>query len=102
MAWRGGVRERQPDMQWGKASLRPGAYQRKTKHESGEAGRNAARPHCGKSIAARGPGEQAEGEQQRHGPQSRHNNIDESGPCIVRLLMMRHHERPGGKRHELP
>src|SRR5581483_9797061 len=53
-------------------------------------------------VVAVVPGEQAEGEKQRQRAQARHQQIDVSGAEVLRLLVMRHHQRPGAKRHELP
>ena len=47
-------------------------------------------------------GEQTEGEEQRQRAEARHQQINVAGPRVLRLLMMRDDQRPGGERHELP
>ena len=53
-------------------------------------------------IAALRAGQQAKTQQQRQAAEGRHDQIDEAGPGVAFLLMVRHHQRPGGQRHQLP
>ena len=59
-------------------------------------------PHRIERIAALRARQQAETEQQRQAAEGRHDQIDEAGPRVSFLAMMRHHQRPGGQRHQLP
>ena len=86
VARRGRMGERQPDMQRHEAGLRAGAEQHQTEHERGERRR---RDGCSRiaveGVAAVGPGEQAEGEQQRERAEARHDQIDVAGAHILAL-----------------
>ena len=55
-----------------------------------------------KGVAAVGPGEQAEGEQQRQRAEARHDDIDVARAQVLAQPVVRHHQRPGRQRHELP
>ena len=58
------------------------------------------RAHRGEVVAA--ACKQAEGEQQRHCPEARHDEIDVTGASVVPDPVVGHHQRPGAERHELP
>ena len=58
--------------------------------------------HRREAIAAGGAREKAEGEQQRHRPKARHEQIDIAGTGVFGIAMMGHDQRPGGERHGLP
>ena len=102
MARGGGMGERQPDVQRNEAGFRSRADQRENEDEAGEPGRRRSRAHRGETVIARGPREQAEGKQQHHRAEARHQQIDEAGVPVFLLVMMRDDKRPGGERHELP
>ena len=55
-----------------------------------------------KDVAPVRPGKEREGEKETQGPEARHDEVDVAGAQVLRLLVMRHDERPGGERHELP
>jgi hypothetical protein len=57
---------------------------------------------CVEGVGAVGPGKQAEGEQKREGAEARHHQIDIARAQILAHVIMRHHQRPGRQRHELP
>ena len=53
-------------------------------------------------VGAIGPGEQAEGEQQRERAEARHHQIDVTGAHVLLDLIVRHDQCPRRERHELP
>ena len=53
-------------------------------------------------VGAVGPGKEAEGEQKREGAEARHHQIDIARAQILAHMIVRHHQRPGRQRHELP
>jgi hypothetical protein len=55
-----------------------------------------------KRVVAVAAGEQAESEQQGHRAEAGHQQINVAGADVLRFFVMRHHQRPGGERHELP
>ena len=56
----------------------------------------------GEIVVAGGTGQQAERQQQRQRAEARHHQIDVAGLGVAGFAMMRHHQRPGRQRHELP
>ena len=102
VARRGGMRQRQPDVQRHQAGLRSGADQRQHQHERGDARRRVRGAHRGEGVAAGGAGQQAEAQQQRQAGEARHHEIDVAGAGVAALAVVRHHQRPGGERHQLP
>jgi len=96
------MRQRQPDMQRHEAGFRSGTEQREAKYKRGDRGgwrRGADRLE---RVAAVCASKRAECEQQRDRADARHHQIDVAGLDVVGIAMMRHHERAGGERHELP
>ena len=100
VAGRGRVGERQPDMQRHQARLRAGAEEDQDQDQSGERGGRAA--HLGERVSAAAAGEQSEGEQQAERAEARHDDVDVAGAPVLGIAVMRHHQRPGRQRHELP
>jgi hypothetical protein len=45
-------------------------------------------------IPPDGPGEQPERHQQRERPETRHEQINETRPSVLGVMMVRHDERP--------
>ena len=84
VARRGRMGERQPDVQRHEAGLRAGAEQRQAPAPApASAGDGVRGAHGGEGVAAVGPGEQAEGEQQRERAEARHDEIDVAGARVV-------------------
>ena len=102
MARRRWVGERQPGMQRHEASLRAGADQHKNENERDKRWRVLAVADRVEGESSVWPGEQSEGEQKRERAEARHDEIDIARAQILTHLIMRHHQRPGGERHELP
>ena len=103
MARRRRMRERQPDMQRHEPGLGAGAEQRENEDKrAGKPGRGMGCADRVERVAAIGPGEQAEGEQQRERAEARHDQVDVARANVAALAMMRHDQRPRGERHELP
>ena len=102
VARRGGMRERQPGVQRHDAGLRSGADQRQHQRQRGDARRRMHRAHRGEGVAAGRAGEQAEAQQQRQAGEARHDDVDVAGMRVAALAMVRHHQRPGGERHQFP
>ena len=96
------VGERQPGMQRHETRLRAGADQHKNENERDERWRVLALADRIEGESPVRPGEQAEGEQKRERAEARHDQIDIARAQILAHLIMRHHQRPGGERHELP
>ena len=96
------MRERQPDMQRHQAGLGAGADQRQDQDQCGERCRGMRGAHRVETVAAVGTGEQAECQEQRERAETRHHQIDVAGVHIVAFAMVRHDQRPGRQRHELP
>ena len=94
--------ERQPDVQRHEAGLGAGAEQRQGQDQGREARRQAGAPDRLEGIAAARSGEQAESEQKRERAEARHDEVDVAGLRVALLVMVRHHQRPGRERHELP
>ena len=57
---------------------------------------------CSEGVVAVRTGEQAETQQQARRAEARHDQVDKAGAHILGHAMVRHHQRPGSKRHELP
>ena len=96
------VGKRQPGMQRHETRLRAGADQHKNENECDERWRVLALADRIEDESPVRPGEQAEGEQKREGAEARHDQIDIARAQILAHLIVRHHQRPGGERHELP
>ena len=75
VAGRGGMGEREPDVQWHQPSLRAGTQQDQDQDQSGQTrGRTA---HLGKRVTAASAGEQSEREQRSTSvPKARHDDVD--------------------------
>ena len=102
MARRGGMRERQPGVQRHDAGLRSGADQRKHQGECGDARCRVRGTHRVEAVAAGWSGQQAEAQQQGEAGEACHDDVDVAGVRIAGFAMVRHHQRPGGERHQLP
>jgi hypothetical protein len=94
--------EREPDVQRHEAGLRSGAEQHQDQHEGCRIGRVCGGADGGKAVIACRSREQAERQQQRQRAEAGHHQIDVARSGIAGLAMMRHHQRPGRQRHELP
>jgi hypothetical protein len=84
------------------AGLRSGPDQRQYKAERGDRSQWLRRAHRIEGVAARCTGKQAEAQQQRQPREARHDDVDIPGLRSASLPMMRHHQRPGNERHQLP
>ena len=102
VARRGGMGERQPDVERIQAGLGARARQRQREDDAGQRRRRDVSAHRRERIAARRTGQQREGEQQRQRAEARHDNVDEPGPRVAGVAVARHDQRPRGERHELP
>ena len=56
----------------------------------------------GEGVAAAAAGKQAECQQQRQRAEARHDDVDVAGAPVLGIAVVRHHQRPGRQRHELP
>ena len=102
VARRGGMGERQPDMQRHQAGLGAGAEQHQNQHQCRRIGRMLRGANGCKSVVSRRSRQQAEREQQRERAEACHHQIDVTGPGVAPFAMMRHDKRPRRQRHELP
>ena len=103
MARRGRVGQRQPHVQGHQAGLGSGSDQGQHQDGGGQAGRmGRCRADGIEAVTAGRAGQQAEGQQQRQGAEAGHQQVDVPRPGVVALLVVRHHQRPRGERHELP
>ena len=96
------VRQRQPNVQRRDPGFRPGPQQHQRQDHRRHHRRACARPDRVKPVSAIRPGQQPEGQQQGHGAETRHRQID-----IARLLgglgaVIGQHQRPRQQRHHLP
>ena len=98
----GGMRKRQPDMQGHDPGFGAGADQRERENGACDSRRRHRAADALERVAARGAGEQAEGKQQRERAETCHEQVQIAGSGIAGPAMVRHHQRPGRKRHELP
>ena len=94
------VGQRQPHVQRHQSGLGPGADQHEDQDDAGEGRRGG--PDLGEGIAATTAGEQAEGQQQRERAEARHDDVDVTCAPVLGIGVVRHHQRPGRQRHELP
>ena len=102
VARRGRMGERQPDVQRHQSCFRSGAGENKQKHQAGREGVGTARADCFEGVAAVRAREQAKGQQQSERAAGRHQKIHVAGADVLRMAMVRQHQRPGRQRHELP
>ena len=89
-------------MQRHDAGLGAGSDQREDERQRAERRRRMRGAHLRESVEAVRAGQEAEGEQQRERAEARHHQIDVAGAHVFRDARVRHHQRPGGERHELP
>ena len=80
VAGRGGMRQRQPDMQRHEAGLRSGADQRQHQHQRGDPGGRVRGAHRVERVAAGGAGQQAEARAAAPGRRTP-PSADRSGPA---------------------
>ena len=102
MAGRRRMGQRQPDVQRHEAGLGAGAEHDQGQHDAARHGRRVARADRGEIVAALGPGQHAEGEQQRQRAEAGHRQVDVARARIVGVLVMGHDQRPRRERHEFP
>ena len=98
----GRMRERQPDVQRHEACLGAGADQREDQNGGRERGRGLGSTDVIKGIATVWSCQQPEGKQQGNGPEACHDQVEVACPHVVDDAVMRHDQRPGRQRHELP
>ena len=60
------------------------------------------RTHRSETIVAGGRGQQTKAQQQGEARKARHDDIHEASVRVAGLAMVRHHQRPGGQRHQFP
>ena len=94
--------ERQPGVQRNQAALRAAADERGRQHQGGDHRLGRMGADGVEGIAAGRPGEAAEGEQQRHRADRRHDEIEMAGAPAFRVGVAGHDQRPRGERHQLP
>jgi hypothetical protein len=102
VAGSGGMSKRQPDMERNQARFRAGTQEHENQNQCNDEVGVAIDSDVGEAIAAARTGEEAEGEEQAKRAETRHNEIDETGPGVLLVAMMRHDESPGSQRHEFP
>ncbi len=89
-------------MQRHEAGLRACADQNEPQDDGRENRRPLHLADAFKGVVSGGTCEQAERQQQRKRAETRHHEIDVAGLDILPDAMVRHHQRPGRERHELP
>ncbi len=94
--------ERQPDVQRDQAGLRAGAEKHQHHGERRREGGMGSEPHGREGVAAVRSREEAEGEQQAEGAETRHHKIDIGGAARGRVAVIGEHDRPRRQGHELP
>ncbi len=94
VAWRHRVGKRQPCVQRHEAGLRAGANEGCCQHEPAPKRVEVMAADHIESIAAGGARHSAKGEQQRHGPDQRHDQVNV--PCLpaIGVFVSGNHERP--------
>jgi len=102
MAWRRGVGKGQPHMQRHEPRLGARADQHQHQHHRRDSRRGRRLTDRLELVSARRTGEQAEGEEQGERAEARHQQVQIARRGVARPAVMRHHQRPGGERHELP
>ena len=102
MARRRRMRQRQPDVERHEARFRARTDQRKQQHQGACDRIRMVPAHRRERIAAVGPCQQTERQQQRQRAEARHDEIDEARAGVLRRAVVRHHQRPGRQRHEFP
>ena len=104
VAGRGGVRQRQPDVQRHKPGFRSGSDQREDEAPLPRSRRPAGSRAWRRRRSRLWAGQQAESEQQGQAAEGRHDEVDEAGAraAMAGVALMRHHQRPGGQRHQFP
>jgi hypothetical protein len=94
--------ERQPGVQGDQSALRAATDERCRQHQCGDQRLGWMGANGVESIAAGRPGETAEGEQQRHRADRRHDEVEMSSPSAFRVGVAGNDQRPRGERHQLP
>ena len=87
-------------MQRYKSRFRPSTEQREDQHQSRQSRRRST--HLRKRIVANAASKQSEGKQQAQGAETGHHDVDVARPPVIRVMVVRHHQCPRGKRYEFP
>ena len=82
--------------------MEPAPISAATKARIADAGGRRRGAHRLEGVTPVRAGEQREGDEQRQRAETRHDQIDVARARVLVLAVMRHHQRPGGERHELP
>ncbi len=94
--------ERQPDVQGREPGLGAGADQRRDESQDCEARGRRGGADRREGVMPVRAGEKREGDEQRERAETGHHQVDIARARILVLAVVRHHQRPGGERHELP
>ena len=85
-------------------AFEPAPISARTKTQGRDRGVRMPGAHWLEGIAARGAGQQTEGQQQGQAAERRHDQVDEAGAraAMAGVALMRHDQRPRGQRHQFP
>ena len=81
-------------MERDEAGLGARAREREDENERGEPRRWMSIADVHEGVAPIRAGHETEGEQERKRAKTRHHQIDVAGANVVRIAVMRHHQRP--------
>ena len=94
--------ERQPNVKRHDPRFRAGAEQNQRQDHCRHPRRMIRGTDCAEAVGAVEPREQPESQQQSQRAEARHDEINVSRTDIFAVLVVRHDQRPGTERHELP